>query len=72
MLGIVKGGRILFNSEKQVFFEGKKLPLFGFGPKPPVMIKRRECSVDYILDDNTSDFDSIKHKEKPVLLGRGW
>jgi hypothetical protein len=36
------------------------------------MITHRECSVDYILDDNTSDFDSIKHKGKPVLLGRGW
>jgi len=36
------------------------------------MITHRECSVDSILDDNTSDFDSIKHKEKPVSLGRRW
>lgn len=46
------------------------MPLFGFSPKPAIMMKHQEYSLSY-PDGNASDFDSIKYKEKTVLLGRG-
>lgn len=46
------------------------MPLFGFSPNPTIMMKRQEYSLSY-PDGNASDFDSIKYKEKTVLLGRG-
>ena len=54
---------------KQFFFEGEKLPLFGFSPKAAIMMKHQEYSLSY-PDGNASDFDSIKYKEKTVLLER--
>ena len=46
------------------------MPLFGFSPKPAIMMKHQEYSLSY-PDGNAYDFDSIKYKEKTVLLGRG-
>lgn len=45
------------------------MPLFGFSPKPAIMMKHQEYSLSY-PDGNASDFDSIKYKEKIVLPGR--